>query len=1210
MFLKAICKTDALCNLFNNQTCLPARQALLIMKFTAIFLFAAALNVSAKGYAQQVTLSLKEVSIEEAFKEIERQTGYSFVYSKTQISQARKLTLKVKNMNLEDVLELCFKDQPLTYTVRNKFIVVKQKTLQAPTISLITDDTQLPPPIDVRGRVVDSLGNGLSGATVQVKGSSIKTQTDGDGFFELKGIPDNSVLQISYVGFNSVELKATNADALSRVIMKLSNKSLTAVVVRGNTGYGVIDRDHPGSFDVIDNKLLNRRVSTSIMERIENLTPGLSFETPSEPRGDNPYGILIRGRNSIFSSVAPLIVVDNFPFDGNINTINPNDIEAITILKDAASAARWGARAGNGVIVITTKRGASSQPRININSNFTFQGRPDLSKKPRIGTDDYIELEKWLFDQGFYDGDINNTFQRPPLTPVVELLLQKRNGSITAAEAEAGINSFKGTNVTDDLEKYFYQPSFSQRHSVNVSGNTSNINYYLSAGFDKAVPNIVGRNFSDRVSLRSQNTFRVSRKFEVETGLSYVQNNSVRANNPGIDGINSGGGKGLYPYADLVDNNGQGLVLVKDMRGIYKDTMGGGKILDWRYNPYNEINEVESNTRIREFLMNAGLRYKFNNNFNIELRYQYHNGLSTTSGYQKEGAYSTRDLINKFYQPNAANKFPVPIGGIMDVNNSEFVSHQGRMQLNYNKVWRDKHDIGFLAGWEIKDLTTKGNSYRLYGYSEEGSRVYSGMDFVSFFPQFNYGQFAQFRTSQIPNAQSVFKKADRFVSYFANANYTFDKRYTISASAREDAANLFGVKTNQKGVPLWSVGAAWQINNEKFYNIEWMSDLRLRASFGHTGNFSRATSAISTIAYNDFPNFLGNAFARILNPPNAELRWERNKTLNLGIDFSILNKRISGTIEYYRKKNIDLMAQAPIDPTVGFTPVNGGTSYVYRNTASMKGHGLELSLFTKNLEGRKFQWSTAFLYSSSLSKVYEYFVPPPTRSSAYLGNNSTPLIGKPLYKLYSYQWAGLDPANGDPQGYLGKDKSKDYSAIFNKTSIDSLVYHGAAQPTHFGAIRNEFAFGNFALSINISYKLGYYFKRNSISYPGLFSSWSGHSEYTNRWQKPGDELNTNVPSMVYTSNPQFDNRSFFYSRSSALIEKGDHIRLEDISFNYTISKSALHMLPFSEIRLYGYIGNINWLIWKANKANVDPLNIDDGRSINPITLSFGVNVGL
>jgi hypothetical protein len=221
-----------------------------------------------------------------------------------------------------------------------------------------------------------------------------------------------------------------------------------------------------------------------------------------------------------------------------------------------------------------------------------------------------------------------------------------------------------------------------------------------------------------------------------------------------------------------------------------------------------------------------------------------------------------------------------------------------------------------------------------------------------------------------------------------------------------------------------------------------------------------------------------------------------------------------------------------------------------------------------------------------------------------IGSNLiNPVVGKPLYGVYSFAWGGLDPATGDPIGFYGKVSSKDYNSIYSKTKLDSMVYNGPVQPPYYGAFRNTFSWRNLSVSFNISYKFGYYMRRPSVNYTDLFSSWTGHSDYSNRWQKPGDEKITNVPSLIYPNNNP--NRDLFYQYSEILVEKGDHIRMEDLSLSYMFDRRNFHQLPFQNIRFYIYASNLGTL-WTTNDEGIDPYYINvpkDGKM-----LSFGMNV--
>lgn len=1166
------------------------------MRLTA-FLLMVFCQVSA-GTNAQVSYSASDLPLDVVFSQLRKQTGYDIFYKDQDLVGTRKVSFRVVNATIEEVMKKCVEGQPLEFTMQGKNIFIRRKGLAAARlqpieISQMSADTGK---IEIRARVVDSAGSPLKGAAVRVKNSPIGTLTDDAGYFTLEAT-ENAKLVVSFVGFQPLELSAKLANTVSSIRLDINRTALTEVTVKsGNTGYQVIDKNHPGSFDVVNKEMLNRRVSTDILSRIENLTPGVSFNNPND-------GLLIRGRNSIYSNVSPLIVLDNFPYDGDINNINPNDVESVTVLKDAASAAQWGARAGNGVIVITTKRGRTPKPQVTLNSNITIVPRPDYSSLPIISSADYIELEKWLYENEYYNFDINNTFTHPPLTPVVEILEKRRNNEITPEEAHKLIESYKGIDARTDLEKYFYKTGLNIQNSLSVSGNTPGINYYLSVGWDKMMSNVVGQQ-NDRITLRTQNSFKVTSKLNIEAGLNYTQYNNVQGNMP--SSINSGGGKGLYPYANLVDNDGRALSIVKDYRDSYTDTAGGGKILDWKYRPYDEISSTESKGTTRDFIINGSLVYRFNKLLTGRVSYQFQNSVLSNSTLNKLESYITRNEINKFYQPGASSnvsKFPVPIGGILSNSNAEIASHQARAQLDFNHSWSIKHRLNAIAGWEVKSLVNKGSYYTQYGYSRKGSLINSKMDFLNeyvLYPSLYTGAPSQAR---IQNSQGVTETLDRFLSYYLNSTYTYLNRYTISASARTDAANLFGVETNQRGVPLWSVGTGWEVSKESFYKAGWLPYLKLRATYGKNGNFSRSATAVTTAIFGI--NVLGATEGTILNPPNKNLRWEQVGIWNFGLDFSLFKGRILGTFEHFRKDLRDLMGRAPIDPTSGLS-TGAGIPIYFGNLASMKGKGYEVNVTTINLN-RAFRWTTNILFTYAQNKVSEYLIPPPTTVLGFIGSaegTSNPIIGKPIYALYRLPSAGLDPVTGDPQGYFQKQVSKDYEKILYGQSIDSLVYFGAVQPPYFGAIMNTLAWKNISLSVNISYRLGYYFQRSSLSYSNLYSSWTGHSDYEKRWQKPGDEAQTDVPSRKYIDDPTFASRETFYYYSSSLIEKGDNIRLEDINVSYSIERGAKRHLPFSSLRFYSYFSNLGVLLWKANSSGIDP-NLN-GTLKNRMSIALGL----
>lgn len=1149
------------------------RNATLILLVATVFF-----HLNAKAYAQGITIKVTDVTIDKVFSMIQKQTSFVFVYSGKQLAGTKKVSVNVVNEKLEKVMEVVMDGQPLKYEIDKEYVIIKQKAA-AGEIAL----NKLPG--ELTGKVTNEKGEPVAGATVTVKNSNIYAVTDANGNFTLKGVDPKAELVISSVSFATKTVQLAGEENIS-IKMSVSATTIETVVVKGSTGYQAIDRkQHPGSFDIIDNKLLNRSLGPNILERIKDLTPGVLFDN----RSGVTDPIIIRGRNSIGSSIAPLIVLDNFPYQGDIQNINPNDVESITILKDAAAASIWGARAGNGVIVIATKRGKGGRPQINLNSTVSFLERPDLYYQKNITSEDYIQFEQNLYSLGVYNSIIRNRNNPGPLTPVIELLEKVKNGVITSEQGQDAINKLKAVDYRDDLKNYFYRTGVGNQNSASISGATGINSYYLGFGWDNMNSTNVGSS-NGRISINANNTFRATKNLSIDLGVTYTRITSEFGNVGSA--INSGAGKSLYPYADLVDPEGNAQVLVKNYRSTFIDTVRSGNLLDWKYRPYDEIHSLENRNKTSDFLINAALKFQILNLINFEIRYQFENQKASNRSLSRLENFTTRDLINRYFQPNSLLKFPIPIGDMLTLNNSELLSHQGRVSANINKTM-GRHSLNSLVGLEINAAQYISDVFRFYGYQAEGSTVTTNMDF--------FNRYSLLLTpnvkSSIPNLQDISESNSRFVSYFANLAYQYEGRYSLYASARKDAANILGVQTNNRTVPLWSIGVGWDLSKEKFYNFSVIPEIRLRATYGYSGNFNSNVSAKPIIVISQASNEFGLTTAMLQSPPIQDLRWERNGRLNIGADFSSKNQIVSGSIEVYYSNNKDLISPAPVDPTLGLS-----SRTILRNVASMKGKGIEINLNTKNISTKKFNWQTTFNFSYAFTKVTKLYTPSPTAAFEYLGGGANAIIGQPLYTWYSYKWAGLDPTNGDPRGFIGKDISTDYGAI-QQLSPDELRYHGVATPPYFGSLRNAFNWKGIGLSLNISGRFGYYFRNSSISYSSLFNTWNGHGDYSNRWVEEGDEKKTNVPSFKY---PISGARDAFYLNSEVLIARGDHIRLEDIRLSYSLDKEVLKGLPFQQARLILYISNLNVIMWRANADKVDP-NFISGPLIGR-NVALGVNL--
>ncbi|MBO9682944.1 MAG: SusC/RagA family TonB-linked outer membrane protein [Flavisolibacter sp.] len=1140
------------------------------MKLTAIILLSACLQVSARGEAQAVNLHEKNASLEKVFAEIRKQTGYFFWYDLNELKRAKPVSISVTNASVEEALILCFKDQPLSYTIVDKTVIVKPNK----TAAIVNNNELLSQLIDVKGRIVNDKAEPVI-VTVSIKGTKEATTTNDNGEFVLKNVDENATLIVSGVSIETYELKVNGRTDLATISVRMRIMSLDNIMV--STGYQTIPRERAtGSFGQPNERMLESRVSTNILDKLDGITSGLLFNKNTVKSQNGTPDLSIRGRSTLFANDQPLIVVDNFPYSGDISNINPNDVASITLLKDAAAASIWGVRAGNGVVVITTKKGRFNQPlKIGFNTNISLGQKPNLYYDPSsIKPSDFIDVEMHLFQQGRYDADLGNTWENPPISPIVEILAKKRAGIISDADATAQINTLRNYDVRRDIQKYFYGKSINQQYALNLSGGNSEGAYFVSAGFDKNKSDLVGNRY-DRITLASNASFTPIKNLELTTGVNYSWSR-ITANNTLSNLFTGGPYTHIYPYAQLSNETGQPLPIIKSYNAEYVEQAPSMGFLDWSFYPLRELSLSDNQSTGTDIRINTGIKYSFFSGLSGEVRYQYQKHDIGNRDYRDKTTFFTRNLINQYadFNGGVVLAFHIPDGGILYLSNSDIISHNARGQLNFSHNWK-KSSLSALGGADITETSGELNSSTYYGYNDKFA-TYQPVDNTTTFNLNPLG------SGTIPSGLGLSSTIDRFRSYFGNIAYTYLNRYTLSGSGRIDASNYFGVETNQKSVPLWSAGVKWDIDKEAFYHVSWLSNLSFRATYGFNGNLDRTLTGITTIQYaNESNQWITLPFSTLLRVGNPQLRWEKIGIANIGIDFSNKNRSLNGSIEYYFKRGIDLIGDQPFAPSTGIQQFRG-------NYANIKGKGIDLQLTSQNIN-RAIVWSTTFLFSYATDKVTQYNVKQANISNYVGAADGTqgaviPLVGKPVFGVYSYRWGGLDPSTGDPIGYINKIQSKDYTMLINPTDLENIVYSGPGRPVMFGGIGNRISYKGFALDFNISYKLGYYFRRSSLSYSALFDRWEGHSEYQERWQQPGDEKNTNVPSMIYPADP---NRDFFYQYSEATVEKGGHIRLQDISLSYDLQMKTGGKANGNRIQFYIYASNIG-IIWRANKKGLDP----------------------
>jgi TonB-linked SusC/RagA family outer membrane protein len=1034
------------------------------------------------------------------------------------------------------------------------------------------------------GRVTDAAtGKSLAGATITLVKNKYETASDKDGFFEFYKVTLPDTLVVTYIGYDT-QKQPVNLASTRELVISLIASSVAMSEVTVSTGYQTLPRERStGSFTVIGKQKFNEQVSTDVLSRLESIASGLTFNRSTS---GTPL-IQIRGLSTIKGPASPLIVLDNFPYEGDLSNINPNDVENITILKDAAAASIWGTKAGNGVIVITTKKARFNQKvTAEFNANVTVGNKPDLSYIRQISSSDFIDVEKYLFSKGFYDANLSGG-KHPGFSPVVELLSSLRNGTETAVSVNNQIDQMRNHDVRDDFNKYMYRNSVNQQYSLNLKGGSDIYSWLFSSGYDQNVSSLAAGN--DRLNLNFQQTFRPVSKLQVSTSFYYTQNLSA-AGRPGYGEVPTYNNF-IYPYARLADDNGSALPIVRQYSLSYLNTVNPG-FLDWKYYPLNDYKNTENKTNIQDIVARLSANYSILPSLNFSLQYQYERQDTHNKTLQSVDSYYTRDLINRFTEDDGSGELyrPVPLGGILSFSDSQLQSHNVRGQLSFDKTW-NKNSINAIGGAEIRQTRTDFYSNQYYGY-DTSNLTSANVDYLNVYPNFVTG-FYDF----IPDNKFISARNNRFVSFFANAVYTYYQKYSVSFSGRRDASNLFGVNTNDKWNPLGSVGLGWEVTKENFFHPGFLSYLKLRATYGLSGNSDLSQTAVTTLSYLGNSPYTLTPWAVFNTYGNPDLKWETSAMYNLGLDFSAFNNRLTGTIEYYHKKGTNLFGLSPIDYTTGTS-----TSIV-KNTASTKGRGVDITVNSININA-KFKWTSSLNASFNNDEVTEYYLNN-QNGNRFIGPHPaiSGIAGKPVYSIFSFRSAGLDPANGNPRGYVNGQISEDYSTIYNKSTLSDLKYHGSALPTKFGSFNNTFTYSNISLSITATYKLGYYFRRSSISYIDLYNTGLGNSDFSQRWQKSGDELQTTVPSMVYPGNAT---RDAFYRYSESLVDKADHIRLQYITLSYLLEKKKFRQLPFNTLQVYGNASNLG-LVWTANKSHIDPdYSYGDSALKPPLTLSLGI----
>lgn len=1026
----------------------------------------------------------------------------------------------------------------------------------------------------VSGKVQDDQGNPIAGATVQAKGTNLATATREDGTYTITVPQKVKALVVSYIGFDRLELSIGTQSSLTFVLKK-ADQSLAEVVVQ--VPYGTVKKTaFTGSEGTITAATLGKQQITSVSKAIEGLVPGLMATNGGGEPGSGA-SIRIRGFGSYASSNAPLWVLDGIPYDGSIEALNMDDIASVTVLKDAAATALYGSRAANGVIMLTTKKGTRGKANLNVKAVQGFMAR-GIPEYDRVNQQQYYELmweairnsKVYASGQDFATAGANASAD---LTGDNGLVYNAYNvpGAQLVDPVTGKFNSSAKLLWDDSWEKALYRTAQRQNVNMSVTGAGDKSDYLLSLGYlnEEGIVKFSGnRRYNARLNVNTNPTTWF--KTGVSLDGSYANKNNFLnggsyTSNPFYYTRIMGP---IYPVYQHDPTTG----------AVVIDPATGQKALDWGNPSQMGLRPYAPNSNLLGSLaLDDRSHNVFNGNANTygEIKFLKDFTFKTTFGLNYYDDYYTTYQNSQF--GDAEN-----VAGRSTKTSDRSLSYTLNEILTWNKSFGD-HNLRVLVGHE---------NYKFQSTYEWAQRI--GFAFPG--------------SSELDNATTAdgsgsYSDNLRIESYLSNVNYDYKGKYLLSGSYRRDGTSRF-YPTHRWG-NFYSVGAAWRISEEDFLkDVRWINDLKLRASYGEQGNQSLLKSDGITQNYYVYQNLYSSGNNNANYPgyipaglPSPDLVWEGNKVTDIGVDFTLFDKRLQGTVDWFNRVSNNLIFPVKIPGSTGFTNFN-------QNIGALRNRGIEVSLGYNVIQKRDFDWRI----DVNFTHFTNVFTKLPPGQTEIIADNKKIMVGHSLYDWWIKEYAGVDAATGDALFY--KDvldaggKPTGQRVLTNNANSASFYYEGTAIPKYTGGVTNAFRYKNFDLSVLVIFSEGGKFQDGNfqgLMHPGTFGdAWS--TEILNRWQKPGDI--TNVPRLQNAVVGQD-------AVSTRWLYDASWLNIKNITLSYRIPNSMIRKIGINGIQVFGNVDNVH--LFTAHKG-MDPQRSFDGSSdatYTPYrTVSFGLNVNL
>jgi len=991
-------------------------------------------------------------------------------------------------------------------------------------------------------------------------GAMLGTVTDFDGNFEFRVNQEIKSVLVSYMSYETKSVDISKSATGLRISLKKSSENLDEVLL---TGYQKIEkRKSTSAYSKIDVSEIEQAGLATVDQMLTGQLPGVLVQPISGAPGA-PSKISIRGVATLNGSSDPLWVLDGIPLEGDeipsdfrdkdnidnlqsypIAGLNPEDIESISVLKDASATSIYGARAANGVIVITSKKGKKGAMRINANANVFITQQPDYSKLNLMNSSQKVDFELYLAGQT----DLKYQKDRGEVARILNAyeeyeLFQNNGFTSISKEAQDAINNLRNNNTNwgDEL----YQMAINQQYSVSLSGGNDTNNYYFSLGIFDEKGSTIGTG-QKRYNITLKDNFKISDKLTVGVSL-FGSQNTTSSYITGADSYTNPSNyvRNVNPYLKLTDSQGN---------YVYDPDLVERSDLNLNYNILEERRNTSHELVANSLKSIFNIDYELNKEINFSSQLGLQLDFNNTEKFSGENSYYTRKYRqgSRYFTP-VGDAYYMPQGGIIQNWNADVFQYNWKTTVNYNTSFNRIHELDIMLGNELRrnkrtQIHSKGfgfNSNTLTTIPITNPLALDNSLFDTYGKTLNENSFA---------------------SFFGTASYTYDRKYTFFTSLRYDGSNLFGVNPKYRFLPIWSVAGSWNVFQEDFMlNLDYISNFKFRASYGVQGNIDKSTSPFVMGEY--YTSFIlpgiSEESIRALSAPNPNLRWEKTTSSNVGLDLGLFNNRIYLTGDYYFRRSSDLIGLKSV-------PLETGYNFINTNWATVSNRGFELAINTTNIKNPEFAWTSGFNISHNRSIVDEIEI----REEDFKPS----LKGYSASAVFAIKTAGLD-SNGLPLfwkngrkvsavDFYNLEEGTDGSQLSREDHRNLYSYVGDAMPKFSGGFRNTFKYKQFELRVLSNFNIKQTVKAAPTYYPTL--------------AQPGNNYNTdilnagkgNLPALIGPNSPGFDTGLVYnwynsfddgktYNDLDIWVKDISYIRISSIRLSFALPKRYLEKLNFS-----------------------------------------------